>query len=104
MDWPADAREFSRPTSKAREKCSGDDVDFTQVFVVPSIGFFASRLNFQTKPCTAWHPDPGAFAIDVFSVSRGNIFRSTFPPFYLIYRVLQKVEASEASGILIVPQ
>ena len=26
-DWPADARVFSRPTSKAREKRPGDEVD-----------------------------------------------------------------------------
>lgn len=73
---------------------------FTQVFVVPSIDLFASRLNFQTKPYIAWHPDPGAFAIDAFSVSWGKHFF-----FYiLIDRVLRKVEADEASGILIVPQ
>ena len=73
---------------------------FTQVFVVPSIDLFASRLNFQTKPYIAWHPNPGAFAIDAFSVSWGKHFF-----FYiLIDRVLQKVEADEASGILIVPQ
>ena len=26
-DWPADARAFSRPTSKAREKRPGDEVE-----------------------------------------------------------------------------
>ena len=29
-DWPADARAFSRPTSKAREKRPGDEVGTTR--------------------------------------------------------------------------
>ena len=76
----------------------------TQAFGVPSIDLFASRLNFQTKPYIAWHPDPGAFAIDAFSVDWGKHYFYAFPPFNLIDRVLQKVEVDEASGILIVPR
>ena len=72
--------------------------------MVPSIDLFASRLNFQTKPYIARHPDPGAFAIDVFSVGWGKHCFYAFPPFNLIDRVLQKVEADKASGRLIVPQ
>lgn len=64
----------------------------------------ASRLNFQTKPYIAWHPDPAAFAIDAFTVDWGKNYFYTFPPFNLIDRVLQKVEADQASGILTVPQ
>ena len=44
----------------------------TQEFGVPTIDLFASRLNFQIKPYIAWHPDPGAFAIDAFSVQWGQ--------------------------------
>ena len=65
---------------------------------------FASRLNFQTKPYIAWHPDPGAFVIDAFSVDWGEHYFYVFPPFSLIDRVLRKVEADEASGIPVVPQ
>ena len=79
-------------------------VSITQVLGAPSIDLFASRLNFQTKPYIAWHPDPGAFAIDAFSVDWGKHHFYAFPPFNLIDRVLQKVEADQASGILIVPQ
>lgn len=79
-------------------------VSITQVLGAPSIDLFASRLNFQTKPYIAWHPDPGAFAIDAFSVDWGKHHFYAFPPFNLIDRVLQKVESDQASGILIVPQ
>ena len=47
---------------------------------------------------------PGAFAIDAFSVDWGQHDFYVFPPFNLIDRVLQNVEANQASGILIVPQ
>ena len=79
-------------------------VSITQALGAPSIDLFASRHNFQTKPYIAWHPDPGAFAIDAFSVDWGKHYFYAFPPFNLIDRVLQKVEAHQASGILIVPQ
>jgi len=79
-------------------------VSITQALGAPSINLFASRLNFQTKPHIAWHPDPGSFAIDAFSVDWGEHYFYAFPPFNLSDRVLQKVEADEASGILIVPQ
>ena len=35
-------------------------VSITQALEAPSIDLFASRLNFQTKPYKARHPDPGA--------------------------------------------
>ena len=71
---------------------------------VQSIDLFASRLNFQTKPYIAWHPDPGAFAIDAFSPDWGKHYFYPLPLFNLTDRVLQKVEADKAPGILIVPQ
>ena len=79
-------------------------MSITQALGAPSIDLFASRLNFQTKPYIAWHPDPGAFAFDAFSVDWGQHHFYAFPPFNLIDSVLQEVKADQASGILIVPQ
>ena len=56
-------------------------VSITQALGAPSIDLFASRLNFQTKPYIAWHPDPGPFAIDAFSVDWGQHHFYAFPPF-----------------------
>ena len=53
---------------------------FAQVFGVPSIDLFVSRLAFQTKPYMAWHPVPGAFAVDTFSVDWGKHFFMHFLP------------------------
>ena len=69
-----------------------------QALETPTIDLFASRLNFQTKHCIVWHPDPDVFAIEAFSVDWGEHHSLAFPPFNLIDRVLQKAEADQASG------
>ena len=51
----------------------------------------------------SWKPDPGAEAIDAFTVKWDFKLFYAFPPFNIIGRVLKKVLADEASGILIVP-
>ncbi|KAK2551172.1 hypothetical protein P5673_027932 [Acropora cervicornis] len=35
----------------------------------PDIDLFASRLNFKVEKYVSWHPDPGAYAVDAFSLS-----------------------------------
>ena len=42
-DWPADARAFSRPTSKAREKRPGDEVELIFTCVYTHVNF--TRVN-----------------------------------------------------------
>ena len=63
------------------------------------------HLNLITllEPYIAWHFDPGAFAIDAFSVDWGSTTFMFFLP-NLTDRVLQKVDADQASEILNVPQ
>lgn len=36
--------------------------------VKPDIDFFASRLNYRLKPYLSYKPDPGAVAVDAFTV------------------------------------
>lgn len=69
----------------------------------PDIDLFASRLNHQLPMYVAWEPDPEAAAVDAFTLDWGNFFFYAFPPFCLISRVLQKIQADSASGILVVP-
>ena len=42
-DWPADARAFSRPTTKAREKRPGDEVELIFTCVYTHVNF--TRVN-----------------------------------------------------------
>ena len=68
---------------------------------LPDIDLFSSRLNCQLKSYISWHPDPGAVAVDAFSLSWSNIFGYAFPPFRLLPRVLRKVEEDGAKVIVI---
>ena len=69
----------------------------------PNIDLFASRLNYQLQPYVAWQPDPGAFAIDAFTLDWNKFIFYAFPPFSLLDRVLQKIEHDQATGILVIP-
>jgi len=71
--------------------------------VHPDIDLFASRLNYQLKPYVVLLPDPGAYAVDCFSVAWKEYDVYAFPPFSLIPLVLQNVEEEGAAGIIIVP-
>ena len=50
----------------------------------PHVDLFASRLNFKVKKSVSWHPDPGAYAGDTFSLSWSNMGHYIFPPFSLL--------------------
>ena len=39
-----------------------------QIWPKPEIDLFASRINFHILPYVAWKPDPGAVAIDAFTI------------------------------------
>ena len=69
----------------------------------PDIDLFASRLNFKVEKYVSWHPDPGAYAFDAFSLSWSNMGCYIFPPFSLISRILAKVRRDKAVAILIAP-
>ena len=58
---------------------------------LPHIYLFASRLNAKLDQFVSWHPEPGALAIDAFSISWSNQKFYAFPPFSLLTRVLAKI-------------
>lgn len=69
----------------------------------PTIDLFASRLNFQLPCYCSYRPDPGALAVDAFTISWSNLKWYAFPPFSVINAALQKIQVEQATGILIVP-
>lgn len=75
----------------------------TKKFGNPDIDIFASRLNKQCPRYASWRPDPEALFVDAFSVNWNNLFFYAFPPFSLIGRCLEKLQANQAEGILVVP-
>lgn len=74
------------------------------VFGNPEIDLFATRLNKKLEKFCSWHPDPEARFINAFSLNWRD-FKSVylFPPFSVIGRCIQKIQADGAEGILVVP-
>ena len=74
----------------------------SQAFI-PEIDLFASRLHAKTAKFVSWHPQPGAVAIDAFSLSWANMNCYAFPHSCLLPRVLAKIRHDKAVVLLIAP-
>ena len=72
-------------------------------FGKPDIDLFASRINHQLSNYISWRPDPGAKAVDAFSVNWSLTYNYCFPPFSIILKVLQKIQQDKAQAIVVVP-
>ena len=67
----------------------------SQILFVPDIDSFAPCLYFQTKSYVSWSPDPGAVAVDAFSLCWKSFKPYAFRPFSLLGRVLHKLKLEE---------
>ena len=67
------------------------------------VDLFASRLSYKLKPFYLLRASLEACGCDAFTVSWRDEKYYAFPPFPLIQRVLRKVQADEATGMIIVP-
>jgi len=72
-------------------------------FGVPEVDLFASHLSNKCARFFSWHPDPGAEAVDAFTVDWCFNLGYAFPPFCLIPRVLKKIRISKCQCIVVVP-
>lgn len=79
------------------------DEGISKLSVKPDIDLFASRLNYRLKPYVSYKPDPGALAVDAFTVQWSQYVFYAFPPFSVIMRVLQKIQQDQATGLVVVP-
>ncbi len=70
----------------------------------PNIDLFATRLNAQFPCFISFKPDPGAMAVDAFTLDWAKYQFYAFPPFSIISKVLQKVMSDKAEGICVFPQ
>ena len=62
-----------------------------------SVDLFASRTNYQLPVYCSWKPDPGALAVDAFSISWAREIPYLFPPFCLVGRALSKIQRETIS-------
>ena len=75
----------------------------TSLWGTPDIDLFASWLTCQIPCYASWKPDPGASAIDAFSISWAGKLCYIFPPFSLMGRVLRKIVDDDAEAIILAP-
>ena len=75
-----------------------------KIFGQPDVDLFATRLNAKTEKYISWRPDPGAIAVDAFSIQWNdfNLFYA-FPPFSVVTRTIEKALEEKARGLLVVP-
>ena len=51
----------------------------------------------------SWKPDPGATAIDAFTLDWSPYNLVCFPPFSVIGKVLQQIQQHHATAIIVIP-
>ena len=88
-EWALDSHIFYKPV----QECG-----FT-----PDVDLFASRLNNKCRKYISYRPDPGAQAVNAFTIPWGNLQFYAFPPFSIILKVLRKVNSEIATGLIVVP-
>ena len=69
----------------------------------PDVDIFASRLNKQFPVYVSFKPDPGATAVDAFSLSWSDKNVYAFPPFSVIPAMLKKLQEDKATGVCVLP-
>ena len=74
-----------------------------ELFQVPDIDMFASRLNKQLPKYASWMPDPESYIIDCMSTSWENTYIYAFPPFNMIWTTINKIEKEAEKTLITVP-
>lgn len=72
-------------------------------FGSPKVDLFATRLNTKCPIYVSWRKDPGAFAVNAFTINWHNLSFYAFPPVAVIAKVLRKIISDRAQGILVAP-
>lgn len=70
----------------------------------PNIDCFASRVNTQLKVYASRKPDPYATHINGFSINWGLYNAYLFPPFSVIFKVIQKLRVDQATALCVLPK
>ena len=92
-----DAAEWKLDTKLFRKMC--------RYFDQPDIDLFASRLNYQLSTYASWLPDPESTYIDAMSVFWKGKYIYAFPPFSMIWPVLNKIASEKVEkALLVVPR
>lgn len=69
----------------------------------PEFDLFASAQNYKCSRYASWKLDPFSEIVDSFTFSWKTVYFYAFPPFCLITKVLEKIRADKATGIVVIP-
>ena len=72
-------------------------------FGTPLADLFASRLCHELPRYMPWRQDPQSISTDALHQDWKNQFCYAFPPFYLICRLLRKVQKDQIKLIIVTP-
>ena len=72
-------------------------------YYIPKVDLFAFRLNHQVPMYVARRSDPGAMAIDAFTLDWSKWTSFIHPPIVLLNRVLLKIRQDRATALLVAP-
>ena len=78
-------------------------IKFVEKCGTPGIDLFTTRINKQVDRYVSCHPEPGAMAINAFSLTWNNNYFYMFPPFCLVGRVLAKIHRDKTNAVIVVP-
>ena len=72
---------------------------------MPEIDLFASRLNYKVDTYVSWLPDPESTYIDAMKIKWSGRFIYAFPPFSMIWPVLNKIlEEKVEKALIVIPR
>ena len=89
-----DAAEWSIPDTVFRSLVNAHGM--------PDIDLFASRLNFKIKTYVSWLPDPESTYIDAMKIRWSGRYIYAFPPFSMIWPMLNKIREERVEKALVV--
>jgi len=96
-----ESRSLAKETEWSLSKPAFDQI--TKRLGIPEIDLFASRNNAKCNRFVSWRRDPESVAVDAFTLNWHKLRFYAFPPFSMIFRVLNKIIADKARGMLVVP-
>lgn len=99
----ADTESRILPTETEWEIASWAFNEINNKFGPFDIDLFASCANNKCKKFISWKQDPDSLAVDAFTIVWTNFKFYAFPPCSIVLKVLQKIIADKAEGVVVVP-
>ena len=104
IENPADAPSRKLHDDLEWQIANGVFKNITELWGIPDIDLFASRLNHKIPLYCSWQKDPHAAYIDAFTLNWNKFnLPYLFPPFSLLTKCLQKVLLEQAEAIIVAP-